>query len=252
MSAPSLSSQFRLVQPSSPNSAEQALAQGLVRCLEQLDGMAEGLLWLFDYRDERFLHIGRKGPFFRDNPEGPANGYSLFLRETHPDDVLFLLAVHKAAADFLDQLPDPALATGYKFVYAIRLRHVSGGYSWLRQQVKIVATDTAGKVWLSLGMAHELPEAEHFQPYVENAASGERFGLGERFANKRNFEKPQLSRREQELLELLATDTRQEEAARRMGICLNTLKNHRKNLYLKLHATNRREALRQAFLLGLR
>jgi LuxR family maltose regulon positive regulatory protein len=60
-----------------------------------------------------------------------------------------------------------------------------------------------------------------------------------------------LSERELEVLRLLATDLSGPDIARHLVVSLNTVRTHTKNIYAKLGATSRREAVRRAGELGL-
>ena len=61
----------------------------------------------------------------------------------------------------------------------------------------------------------------------------------------------ELSKRELDVLRLLRSDLSGPEIARELTVSLNTMRTHTKNIYLKLGATNRREAVRRAGELGL-
>lgn len=60
-----------------------------------------------------------------------------------------------------------------------------------------------------------------------------------------------LSEREREVLRWLASDLSGPDIAGALFISLNTLRTHTKNIYAKLGATTRREALRRAGAAGL-
>jgi LuxR family maltose regulon positive regulatory protein len=60
-----------------------------------------------------------------------------------------------------------------------------------------------------------------------------------------------LSSRERDVLRLLRTDLSGPDIARELHISLNTLRTHTKNIFTKLDATNRREAIRRAADLGI-
>jgi LuxR family maltose regulon positive regulatory protein len=60
-----------------------------------------------------------------------------------------------------------------------------------------------------------------------------------------------LSEREVDVLRLLASDLSGPEISRQLVVSLNTLRTHTKNIYAKLGATSRREAIRRASELGL-
>ena len=72
-----------------------------------------------------------------------------------------------------------------------------------------------------------------------------------RFSNDATPLPEPLSEREREVLRLLATDLAGPDIARQLVVSLNTLRTHTKNIYAKLGATSRREAVTRASELGL-
>ena len=61
-----------------------------------------------------------------------------------------------------------------------------------------------------------------------------------------------LTNRELEVLQLLALRLTNKEIAQSLGISTGTVKQHTINLYRKLHAENRREAILQARAMGFK
>jgi LuxR family maltose regulon positive regulatory protein len=61
----------------------------------------------------------------------------------------------------------------------------------------------------------------------------------------------ELSSRELDVLRLLRSDLSGPEIARELHVSMNTLRTHTKNIYTKLGATSRREAIRRATEHGL-
>jgi LuxR family transcriptional regulator, maltose regulon positive regulatory protein len=78
-------------------------------------------------------------------------------------------------------------------------------------------------------------------PQVEQAAAA---GMGGAVVEP-------LSRREREILRLLATDLSGPEIARELAVSLNTVRTHTRNVYAKLGVSSRRAAVRRADELGL-
>jgi LuxR family maltose regulon positive regulatory protein len=70
-------------------------------------------------------------------------------------------------------------------------------------------------------------------------------------ATPRSFLVDELSARELDVLRLLRSDLSGPDIARELHVSLNTFRTHTKNIYMKLGATNRREALTRAAELGL-
>jgi len=78
-------------------------------------------------------------------------------------------------------------------------------------------------------------------------------GLGMTVFNRASAEKPvnELSEREREVLDLIASGATNREIAERLFLSPHTIKEHTSTLYRKLKARNRAEAVRRAERLGL-
>jgi len=111
--------------------------------------------------------------------------------------------------------------------------------------------DKKGNIWLSLGLFEVVKKELSFLPYIQNTVTGEKTELSEIALSKKMFTSPKLSERENELLQLIAKNYSQTEIAVSMHISLETLRSHRKNLYRKLQASDKNEALKNAFYLGV-
>ena len=66
-------------------------------------------------------------------------------------------------------------------------------------------------------------------------------------ASRQSTETEKLTKREQELLELLAKGYRYKEIADKLFISFETVRTHIHNIYEKLHVQSRTEALNKAF-----
>ncbi len=245
--------QFELSQQFNETELNYSVAENFALALRHLESMSRQCLWIFDYYRNNFYFLSKNTDFFKEEnyKEVVENGYDYFIRNTHPDDILYLLAIHKAVWEFLNNLSEEETVTDYKAAYIIRLRNAKGQYISLSQQVKIIATDKSGNVWLSMGLFEEVAHELAYFPYIENTKTGEQTELSEIVRRKQQLQAPELSDREIELLHYLADNLSQSEIAERMFISVHTLKNHRKNLYKKLHASDKQEAIKNAFYLGV-
>jgi DNA-binding CsgD family transcriptional regulator len=245
--------QFELSQQFNATDLDYSVAENFALALRYLESMSRQCLWIFDHYRDNFYYLSKNTEFFKKEhcKEEVENGYDYFIRNTHPDDILYLLAIHKAVWDFLKNLPENKNVTDYKTAYIIRLRNAKGQYISVGQQVKIIAADKSGNVWLSMGLFEEVAHELAYFPYIENTKTGEQTELSEIVRRKQQLQAPELSDREIELLYYLAENISQSEIAERMSISVHTLKNHRKNLYKKLHASDKQEAIKNAFYLGV-
>jgi len=245
--------QFELSQKFNATELDYSVAENFALVLRHLESMSRQCFWIFDYFRNNFYYLSENTHFFKEleYKEIVENGYDYFIRNTHPNDILYLLAIHKAVWKFLKNLREGENVTDYKTAYIIRLQNAKGQYISVSQQVKIIATDKTGNVWLSIGLFEEVAHELAYFPYIENTRTGEQIELSEIVRRKQQLQAPELSDREIELLHYLADNLSQSEIAERMCISVHTLKNHRKNLYKKLQATGKLEAVKNAFYLGV-
>jgi len=103
----------------------------------------------------------------------------------------------------------------------------------------IAAIFTGLGIWLALKFARPKVETVVIekQVYINNAD----FVLNEKELNKLN-----LSRRELDVLELMATGLSNQEIAGRLFVSLNTIKTHTQNLFEKLDVNRRTQAIDKA------
>lgn len=249
----SIIQQFDLGQPFGGEEPDYSIAAHYATALRHLESMSRQCMWIFDYYRNNFYYLSGNTDFFpqEDRQMVQEDGYHYFTRNTHPNDVLYLLTIHKTAWKFLNNLPSGQTLTDFKICYIIRLRNAKGKYVSVSQQVKAIATDASGNMWLSMGLFEEVSHELSYFPYIENTATGKRFELNEIARQKAGFEAPRLSEREMELLWLLGRNLTQREIADHMCVALDTFKTHRKSLYRKLHASGKNEALKNAYYLGL-
>ena len=69
--------------------------------------------------------------------------------------------------------------------------------------------------------------------------------------SEKNFEKSGISRRELEVLELIALGLSNQEIADKLFVSINTVKTHSSNLFVKLDVKRRTEAIQKARMLQL-
>jgi DNA-binding CsgD family transcriptional regulator len=245
--------QFNLVQPFVESELDYGIAENFAASLRHLSSMSNMCFWIFDYFRNNFYYISENTDFFKkeDRLTVMENGYDYFIKNTHPNDILYLLSIHKAAWTFIRNLPADRPMTDYKICYTIRLRDVEGNFVPVNQQVKPIATDPRGNGWLSMGLF----EIDHsnltYLPYIIHTNTGEKTILGD--ISQKNLVNipPILSEREIELLEYISKNMNQKDIASKLCISLNTLQGHRKSLYRKLMANNKANALKNAYHMGL-
>ncbi len=248
-----IAKQFVLEQSIDKNNLDYKIAEHYATVLQHLEGMSRRCMWIFDYFQNSFYYLSKNTKFFKNEEHRlvSENGYDYFIRNTHPDDVLYVLSIQKSVWDFLKNLDTDEPITDYKVAFTIRLQNNVGQYVFVSQQIKIIASDGYNNIWLGLGLIEEVNTQLAYLPYIENTVSGKRIVLDNLAKQKHEFVAPSLSDQELKLLTYLADGFTQIEIANLMDISLHTLKNHRKRLYRKLRASNKNEVLKNAYYLRL-
>jgi DNA-binding CsgD family transcriptional regulator len=99
---------------------------------------------------------------------------------------------------------------------------------------------TALGIWLALKLVKPTVETRIMEKevYRDNSAQPE--------INQQEITRLGISKRELDVLELMATGLSNEEIARKLFISLNTVKTHSSNIFLKLDAKRRTQAVEKA------
>ncbi len=248
-----IAKQFILEQSFNKDKLDYKIAEYYSEVLRHLESMSRQCMWIFDYCQNNFYYLSKNTGFYRNDEylKVSENGFDYFIRNTHPDDVLYVLSIQKTAWNFLKKLNRSDLLTDYKIVFTFRLQNALGHYVFVSQQVKVIATDEFNNIWLALGLIEEINSKLVFLPYIENTVDGKRIALDNLIKHKQDYAAPVLSNKEMDLLVYLAHNLKQIEIANRMNISVHTLKNHRKSLYRKLHATSKQEVIKNAYYLRI-
>lgn len=245
--------EFNLEQKFIADTLDYRIAENYATGLRHLETMTQLCYWIFDYHRNNFYFISGNTDFFaaKDKPFVQENGYDYFIRNTHPDDILYLLAIHKTAWKYLLNMRNDTTITNLKICYVIRLKNSEGDYVQVSQQVKPIETDSNNNMWLTMGVFEIVSPKVNYPPYIQNTVTGEVIKMDEIQSVSTNNTANQVTVSEKSLLQLISKDLKETEIADRMNISRNTVRSHRKNLYRKLQASNKQEAIKNAFYLGL-
>lgn len=202
---------------------------------------------LIDYREMKIFHI--KGDleqmmgYSKDTSENSTSEFAIsFL---HPDDrekVLELTAYFHA---FVAQQPAET-RKNYKASMDFRVKRADGKYIRLMEQTGILEVNEAGHIMLVIKFYTEITHLKkenkvqltllHDEQIVEDAITVD---------SPEKFKEPDspLSKREKEILQLIAYGHSAKAIANTLFISEHTVKNHRKNILKKLNLKNSRQLI---------
>ena len=156
----------------------------------------------------------------------------------HPDDLAFVSRAEKMAMTILDRDIGMDRASNYKISYCARLRSRDNSYRLFNQQVLILDADDTRGVTRSLRIHTDIShliDKNNYKLSLLNIVGGEsllNIDVLEKDAKPQATPSP-FTRREVEVLRLLAEGRTSIYIASALEISANTVKNHRKNMLRK-------------------
>ena len=185
------------------------------------------------------------------NPEDIENDdLELFHRILHPEDLPFVLETENDAFMFYKNLP-PYEKKDYKLVYDFRVRHTRGNYMRFIHQFVVLEQDRSGKAWLAL-IVTDLAEARATNENPQRKMINLKTGRFHKFTKDDSpLSGTSITRRETEVLSLIAQGLDSKNISERLFISVNTVNNHRQNILCKTRSENTTQALLYAKRLGI-
>jgi DNA-binding CsgD family transcriptional regulator len=182
------------------------------------------------------------------SPEDVENDdMELFHHIIHPEDLAFVLDTENKAFDFFRNLP-ASEKKNYKLVYDFRVKNTAGIYVRFVHQFIVLEQDKNGKAWLALIVTDQIAERAPnriTQRRMINIKTGKL-----QLFNKDNSD-ILLTRRETEILSLIAQGFDSENISQKLFISVNTVNNHRQNILSKTSTENTTQALLYAKRIGI-
>jgi len=171
------------------------------------------------------------------------NGYELFagLRERQPDVLLLDIQMQGQMGDELA----PRLRKEYPNVMILVLTNMEHEYyikTMLGYGIQGYVLKSSDEVVLLEAIRTVSKGQQYFDPLIRKQAARARHGISQT---------PTLTRREKEILSLIASDMNSADIAARLFLSKRTVDNHRANLLLKLDVKNSANLVKKALSLGL-
>ncbi len=170
------------------------------------------------------------------------------LNRIHPKDMDFVISAEKICFNFLYNTITPDKITKYKTSYCFRFLTADGTYQLFQHQSLALSTDEENKIILSMNIHTNINHITQKNNYkvtcigVDGDPSYFNIDVLMDEDNPTNspvvvpaivLTQTPFSRREQQLVNLLAIGFSSKQIAEKLGISLNTVTNHRKNILKK-------------------
>ena len=220
--------------------------------LEKLDVIDSSTITIFDLYKREHIYISSnfESVLGYDIDQAHAEGTEYFNQFVHEEDFVLLT---EAGVHFLEMsfnVPRDTIRD-YKLLTEYRMKKANGDWIRVVEQHLCLELDKHGNVWLSLSMLDISPDQNlelPAQSRLLNFKTGKLYHLP---VVPKNKDKKPLTKREKEILNLLATGLISKQIADRLYISTNTVNTHRQRIIEKLDVTNTTEAVNYSMSIGL-
>lgn len=142
-------------------------------------------------------------------------------------------------------------AREYRLIQDFRIMDGTGGWLRVVEQHLVLETDPDGRIWLSLSLVDASPDQDSLQPHRARLVHKTTGGVIELPADVGSDDTESLSKREKEILSLIAEGYISKQIADKLYVSVHTVNTHRQNILEKLNAVNTAAAIRYASELGI-
>jgi len=254
MNNPSLLARFKQLLDDltiSPEHIDYSILNYHIRLLEHIALVENSSITIYDIFQKRYVFVRNR---FRelidyDDKKAAEEGYSFFFRLMHPDDISFVLDTSIKSIEFIRNVPVEQ-RKDFKTIFEFRLRNNQGKYIRFIQQMVNLELDLKGNMWLIMILMDVNPnqlDSRVLQRSTMNMRSGKVY----QFTEEREEKQSQLSKREIEILGLIAKGLASKEIAEQLYLSVNTVNNHRQRIIEKMDVNNTSEALTYAMRIGI-
>ncbi|MBB5437332.1 DNA-binding CsgD family transcriptional regulator [Pedobacter sp. AK017] len=174
------------------------------------------------------------------------------LNTIHPDDIEFVANAESFLHRFFQEKIPPERLLSYKMSYSFRSRMKNGEYVLLNHQALLLTLDENGRSGKSLNIHTRIDHLSKF-----NTRQISLIGLNgepsfmDMSLDKSIHDLPVFSRREMEIIRLIAQGLNNNEIAENLFIAVLTVKKHRKNILMKSNCKNTAELISKSVIQGL-
>lgn len=242
-----------LEQAFSPIDQKEALLAEYRLLAEAYVNMDHSMAVLSDFQEDKsYLYVGKFGEVF-GLPCGSDVIDSAFeeciFRKIHPDDLTERHILELSYFEYLKHLPSES-RRHYSTSSRIRALNVSEEYSYVNHRTIYLKSLPNHSIWLALctyAPSTDLLPRNGIDGKIVNNQTGELIP----FESYKHYGHKILSRRETEVLALVAQGLGSKQIADQLNIAVYTVRRHRQNIIGKMRVSNATEAVKTAMLMGI-
>ncbi|MFD0792003.1 response regulator transcription factor [Mucilaginibacter litoreus] len=171
-----------------------------------------------------------------------AMGYEFYFKNVPESDLQLLTVINNAGFDFYDKLPAEDRMM-YSITYDFNLTNKDGRQLLINHKLTPLFLNAEKKIWKAMCIVSISHQKKAGNVYIYKQGSADRWELDTIHAIWRKSLKPQLTKRELEILRLHARRFSINEIAEMIFVAPDTVKYYRRRIFDKLKVSNMAEAL---------
>ncbi|MDR3713074.1 MAG: LuxR C-terminal-related transcriptional regulator [Puia sp.] len=212
--------------------------------------IGESGYFIFNFQQLRFDFVSVEAEALLGYPKEVIT-LDLLMGHIHQDDRAWFLNCQEVSCQFILGLP-PDKQMKYKLRFDYRIKKQSGEYIRVLQQVMVVHNDEAGKILRNLVVLTDISHLKQTgRPVLSYIGmEGEPSYPDVAVSNQSPGKNGILSKREKEVLYLMAEGKPSREIADILSLSKHTIDSHRKNMLQKMKVTNTGELIKNAIKKG--
>ncbi|MCT4638244.1 MAG: response regulator transcription factor [Bacteroidales bacterium] len=223
---------------------DYSIADSYIKGIDSLKFNSKGYVYIVDLYSLNFFYY-YDHPYFigtKDNEHINRNGYLYFIdRAYHKDYEMILNAMHFIHMTHFNK-PDKNKVISFDVNIVINKEDIV----LMTLKTKILELDKSGKIWLVLVSSERSTNKKSGNLTVIDNATNKTTYYDVKTLTKIDSKNKTLTKRELEVLKLIATGLKESEIAKKLFISINTVKYHKKNLFSKYNIRNSAELIRFA------
>lgn len=222
-------------------------SEQLANYLQVIDAFARTTyksVYVIDYQKQSFEYVSNNPLFLcgKTAEEVKALGYTFYFENVVEEDLELLLKINQVGFDLYDQVPLED-RKHYTIAYDFRLKNDSGSSILINQKLTPIFITEEGKVWKALCIVSlaENNTSGNIKVYKTNSNDIKTYCLIDDCW--KTEEKPKLTEREKQILQLSAQGYKVNEISEKLFISADTVKFHRRKLFDKIQVSSISEAI---------
>jgi DNA-binding CsgD family transcriptional regulator len=228
-------------------------AVDLLKLISEIFVVGDYYYFLIDFLENRLKQPSPNLCAMHGLSDFPANLQGI-LDLIHPDDIAFVLRAEENCYAKVAEI-GAEYTKNLKSSYCFRMRVADGSYRLFHHQAIVLDVDAQHRVLRSLNIHIDIQHLTKHNNYIATIIGingrTDFYNIDLSSANTKEWQKPSLTRREMEILPLVANGYSSSAIAERLHISQQTVRIHRRSILRKTQTTNSSSMVKKCIEEGL-